>query len=76
MRSGMRYYSDAARWAAFLMRAFTRGPKALKVKRSYGGKFNRDQENARRLRQVHAGLLQMSLTGRRNRHAKLHHEPR
>lgn len=63
MRKGKRYYSDAARWTKFLMKVFTRGPKAIKVKRSYGGKFNRDRENGRRIRQVHAGILQMSLTG-------------
>jgi hypothetical protein len=63
MRKGQRFYSDAARWTAFLMRGITRGPKAIKIKRSYGGKFNHDQENSRRVRQVHAGILQMSLTG-------------
>ena len=63
MRKGKRFYSDTARWLASLMKAFTRGPKAIKVKRSYGGKFTRDRENGRRLRQVHAGILQMSLTG-------------
>jgi hypothetical protein len=37
MRKGQRFYSDAARWTASLMRLFTRGPKAIKIKRSYGG---------------------------------------
>ena len=60
MKRGKRFYSDAARWLKLLRAPITRGPRAIKVRG--GGKFNHDQENARRLRQIAAGTLQMHRT--------------